>query len=53
MTEMPRQSYPSDLFDAHWTILAALLPPKVGRGETRKVTLREVVGVAWSKSAME
>ena len=43
MTAQPRQSYPSDLSDAQWNILAALIPPKVGRGETRKVNLREVV----------
>ena len=43
MTEMPRKAYPSDLSDAQWNILAALIPPKIGRGENRKVNLREVV----------
>ena len=43
MTEMIRKPYPSDLSDRQWTILAALIPPKIGRGENRKVNLREVV----------
>ena len=43
MTEMTRKSYPTDLSDAQWNILAALIPPKIGRGENRKVNLREVV----------
>ena len=41
--ELTRQSYPSDLSDAHWPILASLIPPKVGRGENRKENLREVI----------
>jgi putative transposase len=40
---MNRKSYPSDLSDAQWTILASLIPPKIGKGENRKVNLREVV----------
>ena len=43
MTEMTRKAYPSDLSDAQWNILAALIPPKIGRGENRKVNLREIV----------
>jgi transposase len=43
MTEGTRKPYPSDLTDDQWNILAALIPPKIGRGENRKVNLREVV----------
>ena len=43
MIEHIRQSYPSDLSEAQWHLLAPLIPPKIGRGENRKVNLREVV----------
>jgi putative transposase len=43
MTERTRKPYPSDLTDAQWNILAPLIPPKVGRGENRKVDMREIV----------
>jgi putative transposase len=43
MTKNIRKSYPSDLSDAQWNLLAPLIPPKIGRGENRKVNLREIV----------
>jgi putative transposase len=43
MPENTRKSYPSDLSDQHWSLLAPLIPPKIGRGENRKVNLREIV----------
>ena len=43
MSEIVRKSYPSDLTDAQWNLLAPLIPPKIGRGENRTVNLREVV----------
>jgi putative transposase len=43
MPEIVRKSYPSDLTAAQWNLLAPLIPPKIGRGENRKVNLREVV----------
>jgi putative transposase len=43
MTEVFRKSSPSDLSDDQWHILASLIPPKIGKGENRKVDIREVV----------
>jgi len=43
MTDFSRKPYPSDLNDAQWNLLAPLIPPKVGKGENRKVNLREVM----------
>ena len=43
MTERTRKPYPSDLTDDQWNLLHPLIPPKVGKGENRKVDLREVV----------
>ena len=43
MIEHIRQSYPSNLSESQWHLLAPLIPPKIGRGENRKVNLREVV----------
>lgn len=43
MSKTTRKAYLSDLTDAQWNIIALLIPPKVGRGEDRKVDLREVV----------
>jgi putative transposase len=43
MTERTRKSYPSDLTDDQWNLLEPLIPPKVGKGENRKVDLREVI----------
>jgi putative transposase len=43
MTALPRKPYPSDLSDDQWNILEPLIPPKVGKGETRKVNLREIM----------
>ena len=42
MPERTRKPYPSDLTDEQWSILIPLIPPKIGRGENRKVNLREV-----------
>ena len=42
MNERTRQPYPSDLTDAQWNLIAPLIPPKIGKGEDRKVDLREV-----------
>jgi len=43
MSEVLRKAYPSDLTDKQWHPLASLLPPKIGKGEDRKVNLREVI----------
>jgi len=43
MTERTRKPYPSDVTDDQWNLLEPLIPPKVGKGENRKVDLREVV----------
>ncbi|MCY4557085.1 MAG: IS5 family transposase [Chloroflexi bacterium] len=40
---MSRKPYPSDLTDAQWEELAALLPPDTKRGHPRTTDLREVV----------
>ena len=42
MTTPVRKPYPSALTDDQWNILAPLIPPKIGRGENRKVNLREI-----------
>jgi putative transposase len=40
----PRKSYPSDLTDEQWSLLAALLPPEVeSLGRPREVDFREVI----------
>lgn len=50
MTERTRKPYPSDLTDDQWNILAPLIPPKIGKGEDRKVDLREVInGILYIK----
>jgi putative transposase len=38
-----RKSYPSDLTDAQWNVLADLLPPPKATGRPREVDLREVI----------
>ena len=43
MTERTRKPYPSDLTDDQWNILEPLIPPEIGKGENRKVDLREVI----------
>jgi putative transposase len=43
MPVFSRKPYPSDLIDAQWHLLEPLIPPKVGKGENRKVNLREVM----------
>ena len=40
---MNRKPYPSDLTDAQWEELAALLPPAKPRGRPRAVDLREAM----------
>ena len=40
---MTRKPYPSDLTNAEWTLLEALLPPEKPVGSERKVDLREVI----------
>ena len=40
---MNRQSYPSDLTDAQWSILESLIPPAKSGGHPRTVNMREVV----------
>lgn len=39
----PRKGYPSDLTDAEWAIIKALLPPEKGGGRHRTTDLRAVV----------
>ena len=43
MEAASRKSYPTDLTDAQWEIVAPLLPPAKHGGRPRKVNLREVV----------
>ena len=43
MDRPARMPYPSDLTDAHWTLLEPLLPPSPGGGRRRTTDLREVV----------
>lgn len=43
MDAVSRKSYPSDLTDAQWELLAPLLPPAKHGGRPRTVNLREVV----------
>ena len=40
---MARKSYPSDLSDAEWDILAPLVPPAKSGGHPRVVDIREVI----------
>src|ERR671923_664178 len=40
---MQRASYPTDLTDAQWALLAPLLPPAKPGGRPRSVDLREIV----------
>jgi len=40
---MERTSYPSDLTDAQWAIVAPLIPPAESGGRPRTVDMREVV----------
>ena len=42
-TPTNRKPYPSDLTDAQWAILSALLPPPVAAGRPRTTDLREIV----------
>lgn len=43
MDVMTRKSYPTDLSDAQWELIAPLLPPAKHGGRPRTVNLREVV----------
>ena len=43
MDALSRKSYPTDLTDAQWEIIAPLLPPAKHGGRPRTVNLREVV----------
>jgi putative transposase len=43
MTARTRKPYPSDLTDDQWKLIEPLIPPKIGKGENRKVDLREVI----------
>lgn len=43
MDAVSRKSYPTDLTDAQWEIIAPLLPPAKHGGRPRTVNLREVV----------
>ena len=40
---MTRTSYPSDLTDAQWSIIAPLIPPAWPGGRRRSVVMREVI----------
>ena len=40
---MTRTSYPSDLTDAQWSIIALLIPPAWPGGRYRSVDMREVI----------
>ena len=53
MTAPTRKPYPSDLTDDQWNLIEPLIPPKIGKGENRKVNLREVVnGILYGTSLM-
>src|SRR5215204_4325230 len=43
MEATSRKSYPTDLTDAQWELVAPLLPPAKHGGRPRTVNLREVV----------
>jgi putative transposase len=48
--DRPRKTYPSDLTDEHWAIVAPLLPPpKAGPrgGRPRQVEMRDVLKTLW------
>jgi len=55
MPDRTRKPYPSDLTDTQWHLLAPLIPPKIGRGETRKVDLREVLNAIlyWQRTGCQ
>lgn len=38
-----RQSYPSDISDAQWRAIAALIPPDRDRGRHRSTDIRDIV----------
>jgi putative transposase len=42
-TTQPRRTYDTDLTDAQWEILGALLPPAPGGGRPRETEMREVL----------
>ena len=43
MIERTRKPYLFDLTDELWNLIAPLIPPKIGKGENRKVDLREAM----------
>ena len=45
--EAERQ-YPSDLTDAHWALLAPVMPPPKPGGRPRRIDLRQVVNAIFS-----
>ena len=45
-----RKRYPSDLTDAKWAIIEALIPPAKHGGRPRKVDMREVVNTLFYQS---
>ncbi len=45
-----RKRYPSDLTDAQWAIIEALIPPAKQGGRPRKVDMREVVNTLFYQS---
>ncbi len=47
---MTQQSYPSDLTDAQWQILAPLIPPAKPGGRKRTVDVRAVVNAIFSRT---
>lgn len=47
MDHSSRRSYPSDLTDEQWTILAPLLPPEVPAGRPRTTDLRAVLDASF------
>lgn len=44
---MARESYPPDLSDGEWTILAPLIPPARPGRHPRVVDIREIVNGDW------
>lgn len=55
MSDRTRNPYPSNLSDAQWHLLAPLIPPKIGQGETRKVNLQEVINAIlyWQRTGCQ
>ncbi len=50
LRRMTKQSYPSDLTDAQWQVLAPLIPPAKPGGRKRSVDVRAVVSAIFYRT---